>query len=115
MGRLHGRAALYEGPEPPHPGQRGRRRKKGERLPTPEAMIADPGTYPAELLEIAFPKVSRELRVQVIRDVLWYRGSKTDPVAVVLVRDPSGQWRDGGVGAARPPRPAGRGPHGCFH
>jgi hypothetical protein len=32
--------------------------------------------------------------VQVLRDVLWYRGSKTDPVAVVLVRDPLGQWRD---------------------
>ena len=29
-----------------------------------------------------------------IRDVLWYRGSKTDPVMVVLVRDPLGQWRD---------------------
>jgi hypothetical protein len=38
--------------------------------------------------------VTRGLRVQVVRDVLWYRGSKTDPVAVVLVRDPSGQWRD---------------------
>ncbi|SIO30604.1 hypothetical protein SAMN05444166_3645 [Singulisphaera sp. GP187] len=29
-----------------------------------------------------------------IRDVLWYKGSKTDPVMVVLVRDPLGQWRD---------------------
>ena len=57
-------------------------------------MIEDTATYPAELIEIAFPKMTRELRVQVIRDVLWYRGSKTDPVLVVLVRDPLGQWRD---------------------
>jgi len=45
-------------------------------------------------MEIAFPRLTRELRVQVIRDILWYRGSKTDPIAVVLVRDPLGQWRD---------------------
>ena len=57
-------------------------------------MIEDTTTYPAELTEIAFPQLTRELRVQVIRDVLWYRGSKADPVAVVLVRDPLGQWRD---------------------
>ena len=94
IGPLHWKAALYDLPEPPREGQRGRRRKKGERLPTPKAMIEDTVTYPAELIEIAFPKTTRELRVQVIREVLWYRGSKTDPVAVVLVRDPSGQWRD---------------------
>ncbi len=62
--------------------------------PDPKAMIEDTTSYPAELIAIAFPRSTRELRVQVIRDVLWYRGSKTDPVAVVLVRDPSGQWRD---------------------
>src|SRR6187551_1375861 len=38
----------------------------------------DTATYPAELIEIAFPQLTRELRVHVIRDVLWYRGSKTD-------------------------------------
>jgi hypothetical protein len=94
IGPLHWKAALYERPEPPPAGQRGRRRKKGKRLPSPKALIEDTGTYPAELLEIAFPKGTRELRVQVIREILWYRGSKTDPVAVVLVRDPLGQWRD---------------------
>jgi hypothetical protein len=26
--------------------------------------------------------------------VLWYQGCKTDPVMVVLIRDPLGQWRD---------------------
>jgi hypothetical protein len=106
IGPLHWKAALYQRPEPPHAGQRGRRRQKGERLPTPKAMIEDSAADPAELLEIAFPKVTRELRVQVIRDVLWYRGSKTDPVAVVLVRDPSGQWRDEALVTTDPTAPA---------
>ena len=65
-------------------------------------MIEDTAKYPAELLTIAFPKQSRELRVQVIRDVLWYRGSKTEPVMVVLVRDPLGQWRDEALVATDP-------------
>ena len=94
IGPIHWKAALFERPAPPAPGQRGRRRKKGRRLPTPKAMIEDATTYPAELIKIAFPRQTRELRVQVVRDILWYRGSKTDPIAVVLVRDPSGQWRD---------------------
>ena len=102
IGPLHWKAALYGRPDPPREGQRGRRRKKGDRLPNPKAMIEDTTTYPAELMEIAFPQVTRELRVQVIRDVLWYRGSKTDPVMVVLVRDPSGEWRDEALVATDP-------------
>jgi hypothetical protein len=94
IGPLHRKAALYRRPAPRRPKQRGASRKKGDRLPNPKAMIEDTVTYPAELLTIDFPKGARELRVQVIRDVLWYKGSKTDPVMVVLVRDPSGRWRD---------------------
>ncbi len=40
--------------------------------------------------------------MQVIRDILWYRGSKTEPVMVVLVRDPLGQWRDEALVATDP-------------
>jgi hypothetical protein len=94
IGPLHWKAALYQRPAPRHPKQRGAAREKGDRLPNPKAMIEDTATYPAELVTIDFPKGPRRLRVQVIRDVLWYKGSKTDPVMVVLVRDPSGQWRD---------------------
>lgn len=94
IGPLPWRAALYERPGERPPHRRGPARKKGARLPNPKAMIADPVAYPAELTTIAFPKQARRLRVQVVRDVLWYRGSKTDPVMVVLVRDPAGQWRD---------------------
>ena len=92
IGPLHWKAALFERPGP-YSGQ-GRRPKKGRRLPPPRAMIEDEASYPAEVLEIAFPKVTRKLRVQVIRDVLWYRGCKDRPVMVVLIRDPTGAWRD---------------------
>src|SRR5437763_4305813 len=89
IGPLHWKAALFALPEPPREDQRGRPRKKGDRLPTPKAMIEDVGNYPAEERTIQFPKLARELRTQVIRDVLWYRGCKSEPVMVVLVRDPS--------------------------
>lgn len=102
IGPLNWKAALYERPAPRLPKQGGRPRKKGARLPNPRAMIEDTITYPAELLTIEFPKGARELRVQVIRDVLWYTGSKTDPVMVVLVRDPSGRWRDEALVATDP-------------
>ena len=102
IGPLPWRAALYTRPEPPSAGQRGRPRKKGDRLPKPQAMIEDTAGYLAELMTIAFPKVTRTLRVQVIRDVLWYRGCKTEPVTIVLVRDPLGQWRDEALVATDP-------------
>jgi DDE superfamily endonuclease len=100
IGPLHWKAALYERPAPY--GGKGRPPKKGRRLPAPRAMIEDEAAYPAEVLEIAFPKAARALRVQVIRDVLWYRGSKDEPVTVVLVRDPAGAWRDEALVATDP-------------
>jgi hypothetical protein len=102
IGPLHWKAALYDRPAPRQPKQRGASRKKGDRLPNPKAMIEDTAAYPAELVTIAFPKQVRQLRVQVIRDVLWYRGSKDEPVTVVLVRDPLGQWRDEALVATDP-------------
>jgi hypothetical protein len=97
IGPVHWKAALFGRPDPPAAGQRGRRRKKGERLPTPKAMIEDTTTYPPELIEIAFPQATRELRVQVVRFILCYRGAKPDAFGVVRVRDPWGLWRDGAL------------------
>jgi hypothetical protein len=65
-------------------------------------MIEDAVADPAAVLEIAFPKATRRLRGQVIRDVLWYRGCKDEPVLVVLVRDPAGPWRDEALVATDP-------------
>src|SRR5262249_8024927 len=99
IGPLPWKAALYERPAPRQPKQRGAPRKKGDRLPNPRAMIEGTAAYPAELLTVAFPKRERELRVQVVRDVLWYRGSKTGPVA----GRGAGGDRPGGVGRVRHP------------
>jgi DDE superfamily endonuclease len=94
IGPLRWDAALYDVPPARRPGQRGATRKKGDRLPTPRQMIADPKRYPAVEREVAFLAQRRRLRVQVVRDVLWYHGAGTEPVTVVLVRDLTGAWRD---------------------
>jgi hypothetical protein len=94
IGPIRWDAALYALPTARKPGQRGAPRKRGERLPTPRQMIEDPKRYEAAPAAIEFAGRTRRLRVQVVRDVLWYAGSKTEPVTLVLVRDPKGQWRD---------------------
>jgi hypothetical protein len=97
IGPLHWEAALYDRPAPPRPKQKGAPRKEGDRPPSPTAMIEDTAAYPAGVVTIDLPKRPRELRVQAIRDVLWYRGSKTEPVMAVPVRGPrasggTGRW-----------------------
>jgi DDE superfamily endonuclease len=103
VGPLNWTAALYAVPEPPPAGRKGGRpRKKGKRLPRPQEMIEDTVTYPAEVRTIEFPKGRRDLRIQVVRNILWYRGCQTEPVVVVLIRDPLGQWRDEALVATDP-------------
>ena len=48
----------------------------------PKAMIEDIETYPAEVETVVFPQTTRDLRLQVLRDVLRYRRCKTEPVMV---------------------------------
>jgi DDE superfamily endonuclease len=94
IGPLPWRAALYAPAPPRQKGQRGATRKKGERLPTPQEMVAATARYPAEERVMAFPAVTRRLRLQVVRDVLWYAALRDQKVLVVLVRDLDGHWRD---------------------
>src|SRR4051812_10333701 len=100
LGPLRWDAALYEVPGP-YP-DRGRPAKKGGRLPTPLVMIGDTTAYPASEEVIVFPKTERRLRIQVVRGALWYTGCGEDPVTIVLVRDPLGQWRDEALVATDP-------------
>jgi DDE superfamily endonuclease len=94
IGPLPLKAALYRVPGPVEPGQRGRPRKKGERLPTPKEMLEMPEEFVASEESFALPSGAKVLRVQALRGVLWYTGCKEERVAVVLLRDPSGSWRD---------------------
>lgn len=106
IGPLPWKAALHARPGPRVAGRRGAPRKKGDRLPTPRAMIEDTAAYPAEVMSVELAGGARPLRIQVVRDVLWYHACKADPVAVVLVRDPAGQWRDEALVSTDPAAPA---------
>lgn len=94
IGPLRWDAALYDLPPAVVGTRKGRGRKKGDRLPTPREMIEDTAAYPGQVQKVQFGTTVRRLRVQVIRDVLWYTGAKTEPVSLVLVRDVAGLWRD---------------------
>jgi hypothetical protein len=100
IGPLRWNAALYNLPEAPT--GRGRPCKKGKRLPTPRQMIEDTTGYPGTEATVQFGQTSRKLRTQVLSNVLWYAGAKTEEVTVVLVRDVAGKWRDEVLLATRP-------------
>jgi hypothetical protein len=94
IGPLPLKAALYRAPGPAEPHRRGRKPKKGERLPAPKEMLGRPEEFVAWQQTFALPSGEKELRVQALRGLLWYTGCKEERVAVVLLRDPSGSWRD---------------------
>ena len=91
LSRLRMDAALWARPGRRRPGQRGRPRKRGHRLPTPKAMAAvrrrwDPlplTLYGRPVTPLVFGCTA-----------LWYGALRDQPVRIVVVRDPSGRRRD---------------------
>jgi hypothetical protein len=65
-------------------------------------MLADTGRYPAVEREVGFLTQKRRLRLQVVREVLWYSGAGAEAVTLVLVRDVAGPWRDAVLLATSP-------------
>ncbi len=92
--RLRLDAALYEPAPPRRPGQRGRPRLKGERLPNLSVVAEDPSTVWA-LTTIANWYGSGERMVELTSETaVWYStGLFAVPVRWVLVRDPQGQFK----------------------
>ena len=90
LGPICWKAALYEAvPEP----VRGRRH--GRRLATPAAQLADDLGWPAQSMTVPFKKgCARELEVKVMTGACWYTVAGAAAVQVVLVRDPTGEWRN---------------------
>lgn len=88
LGPIRWDAALYE------LAPAGGRRKKGKRVATPKAMLGDDENWPGQELCVTLTGEERTLVVKVIRDVCWYHAAGSPAVQVVLVRDPSGKWRD---------------------
>jgi hypothetical protein len=87
-------AALYAPVPERKPGQKGRRRKKGERLPTLEGVAADPKTV---WQSITVPNWygQRERIVEIVSDTaIWYHnGLPPLPIRWVLIRDPMGEFQ----------------------
>jgi hypothetical protein len=92
--RLRLDAALYEPAPPRRPGQRGRPRLKGERLPNLSVVAEDPSTV-WELTTIANWYGESEQMVELTSETaVWYStGLFAVPLRWVLVRDPQGQFK----------------------
>jgi DDE superfamily endonuclease len=91
VSRMTMKAALFERPPAPGAG-RGRRRKKGQRLPSPEQMAQDSGR---PWIKTTVRIYGRKVKVwyQSI-DALWYSSAGQRLLRIVVVRDPSGRRRD---------------------
>lgn len=91
ISRLRPDAALWTPPPPRRPGQRGRPRRRGERLPTPSAMAAARQHWHRLTVTI----YGRQVPTTVFRcTALWYAALRDQPVRIVVVRDPAGKRKD---------------------
>lgn len=91
--RLRLDAALYAPAPPRQPGQTGRPRLKGDRLPTLAAVAADPATHWTRVT-IAHWYGAGERTLEVVSETaVWYHSGKP-AVALrwVLIRDPRGEF-----------------------
>jgi hypothetical protein len=93
--RLRLDAALYEPAPPRHPGQRGRPRIKGERLPNLSVVAEAPNTFWKPTKKIANWYGSGERTVEIVSETaVWCStGLFAVPVRWVLVRDPEGAFK----------------------
>ena len=94
IARLRLDAALYEPAPPRRPGQRGRPRLKGERLPNLSAVAENPSTI-WEQAKIANWYGSGERTIEIASETaVWYStGLFAVPIRWVLIRDPEGRFK----------------------
>ena len=92
--RLRLDAALYEPAPPRYPGQMGRPRLKGERLPNLSVVAEDPSTlWRTITLSNWYGKEERSVEV-VSATAVWHStGLPAVPLRWVLIRDPQGEFR----------------------
>jgi hypothetical protein len=91
ISRLRMDAALWTPPAPRAPGQQGRPRRRGRRLPTPQELARTRRHWhrlPVQLY-------GRRVITQVFTvTALWYVALRAQPVRLVVVRDPTGRRKD---------------------
>jgi hypothetical protein len=88
--RLRLDAALYE-PAPAYPGK-GRPRKKGQRLPTPQQLIDDPTTKWMRWPIVWYNHQLRQLDISIHQAVWYHAGQPPVPIRFILIRDVAGQF-----------------------
>ncbi len=92
ISRMRRDAALYDPPPPRKKGQRGRPRKKGRRLPTPQQMArAKRGRWRRHTFQMRGKKV---VRLLLQRNVIWHKACPGCLLKLVIVRDPEGKQPD---------------------
>src|SRR5688500_5074551 len=91
LSRLRLDAALWARPGRRRPGQKGRPRRRGHRLPSPAAMAARRRRWDPVPITIYGRPVTPSVFTCT---ALWYGALRDRPVRTVVVRDPSGRRRD---------------------
>jgi DDE superfamily endonuclease len=89
ISRVHPKGALYAPAPPRAPGQKGARRKKGERLPAASAWAADRAQH-WEVVNFDQFGLHATLWVKT-QQALYYQAGKDRLLTVVLVQDPEGK------------------------
>jgi hypothetical protein len=92
VSRLRRDAAIYALPPKRKRFKRGRRKKKGKRLPSPRQLAARRKAGWRTIEVLAYGKRVKRRVLPVI--CLWYHVSKNSPIKLLIVRDPSGKQKD---------------------
>ena len=91
ISRLRWDAALYAPPPPRQPGQKGRPRRRGDRLPT----LQQRSRRYRRWTMLSLVLYGRAVTPRAFTfTAVWYGALRTQPVRIVVVRDPSGRRRD---------------------
>jgi hypothetical protein len=90
VSRLRPDAALWAPAPKRRPGQKGRPRRRGARLPTPQQIATRCQAW--QTLTVAIYGRTVTTQVRTVR-ALWYAALRAQPVQIVLVRDPTGKRR----------------------
>lgn len=91
IGRLRMDAELYDLPPERRPGQPGRPRRRGKRLPTPKRTAQHTKRWTKLRVDIYGRKVTTQSTERI---ALWYYPLRKAPVKIVIVRDPKGYRSD---------------------
>ena len=107
--RLRLDAALYEPAPPRRPGQVGRPRLKGKRLPTLAAVADDPATaWTGATVAQWYGRGERAVELASATAVWYHCGLPPVPIRWVLIRDPQGRFETQALLCTDPEAPPGR-------